>query len=149
MQELQEHLSRLCTDLIEIENELELVARSETHEPICEQELLAQVRAAVDRVRHLLWPHAEARNHGGGVDEALQRYRMQRVRTMLEDLTARLAEHELADVPEAQTFFTSIQEIATMAVERHLQQAEQGEQPCSRQQSAREPRAAPAERILA
>jgi len=128
VQDLQARLSRFCVGLAEIENELKQIARENGGQPIqiCEEALLGDVKSAVDRVRHLLWPYAEAAaRRTGGLDEALQKYRMQRVTTMLHDLTERVAEPRLAAMPEAQTFFSSIQEIATLAVEKHLERITQ------------------------
>ena len=123
MKDLTAKLSRLSAELVELERELRAVApRKHTPpEQICNHELLAEVKNAVDSIRHLLWPHVEASaRRSKGLDEALQRYRMQRVTDMLHDLKDRVAEPAVAAMPEAKSFFASIQEIATTAVEKHL-----------------------------
>ena len=128
MPDLQARLSRLSVELADIEQELNRIARENGGQPIqiCDEALLGDIKSAVDRVRHLLWPYAEAAaRRAGGVDEVLQRYRMERVTTMLNDLTQRVAEPRLAAIPEAQSFFSSIQEIATLAVEKHLERITQ------------------------
>jgi hypothetical protein len=61
-----------------------------------------------------------AANRANGIDHALQHYRMERVTAMLRELSERLTEPRLEALPEAQSFFSNIQEIATTAVEKHL-----------------------------
>jgi hypothetical protein len=122
--DLQALLKRLCSDLSQIEHELKQVARQQAGRPaeIRDEQLLAEAKSAVDRIRHLLWPYVEAAaKRAAGIDETLQKYRMERVTAMLHDLTDRVAEPELAAIPEAQSFFSDIQKIATTAVEKHLE----------------------------
>lgn len=120
MPDLQARLSRLCSDLTQLEHELkQLAQQQEGQATVCDQELLAETKGAVDRIRHLLWPHVQAA--GDGLDQALQKYRMERVTAMLHELSDRVGEPRLSAMPEAQSFFSNIQEIATTAVERHLE----------------------------
>ncbi len=120
MKDLTAKLSRLSAELCDLEQEL----RRRTPfggDPLCDPAVLDQLKAAVDNVRHLLWPYIQnSVKESEGIDEALQRYRMQRVTTMLNDLKERVAEPELSEMPEAKSFFASIQDIATTAVEKHL-----------------------------
>lgn len=127
MQDLQARLTRLCFDLAQLEYELKQVARQNDGQPveICNEEVLNEAKSAVDRIRHLLWPYVEAAaKRAAGLDEAIQKYRMERITTMLHELTDRVAEPRLAAMPEAQSFFSNIQEIATHAVEKHLERIE-------------------------
>lgn len=133
MEDLQARLMRLCSDIAELEQELNkhVDPDGEPTPEICEEQALSEAKSAVDRIRHLLWPYAQAAaKHSSGLDEALQRYRMERVTTLLHDLTDRVAEPRLAALPEAHSFFASIQEIATTAVEKHLERVTR--QPMSR-----------------
>ena len=126
MHDIEARLSRLSVDLVELEKQLKQIARDNGGQPIqiCEEAQLRDLHSAVDRVRHLLWPYVEAAaRRTRGLDEAIQMYRMQRVTTMLHDLTERDAEPGLAALPEVQSFFSSIQQIATTAVERHMERA--------------------------
>ena len=127
MKDLTAKLSRLSADLAELEQELRRLAPAKGNKPtkkFCDEAVLAEIKNAVDSVRHLLWPHVEEfARQNEGVDTAIQRYRMQRVTEMLHDLKDRVAEPAVAAMPEAKSFFASIQEIATTAVERHLERA--------------------------
>jgi len=117
-------LQRLCSSLSQIEHELKQLARQQGGRPVevSDRRLLAEAHGAVDRVRHLLWPYVEATaQRATGIDQALQKYRMERVTAMLHDLSDRVGEPQLAAVPEAQSFFSDIQKIATTAVEKHLE----------------------------
>jgi len=121
---MQARLSRLSVELVELEKQLKQIARDNGGQSIqiCEEALLRDLHSTVDRIRHLLWPHVEAAaRRTSDLDAALQKYRMQRVTTMLNDLTERAAEPRLAAMPEVQSFFSSIQQIATTAVERHME----------------------------
>lgn len=123
VEDLKTRLSRLCSDIAQIEHELKEVAQQQGGQTVelCDEQLLAEVKSAVDRVRHLLWPYVEAAaNRANGIDHALQHYRMERVTAMLRELSERLTEPRLEALPEAQSFFSNIQEIATTAVEKHL-----------------------------
>ena len=123
MQDLQARLTRLCFDLAQLEYELKKVAQQNDGQPveICNEQVLDEAKSAVDRIRHLLWPYVEAAaKRAAGLDEALQKYRMERITTMLQELTDRVSEPRLAAMPEARSFFSNIQEIATNAVEKHL-----------------------------
>ncbi len=140
--DLQARLTRLCAELSQIEHELKKVAQQQTGQPveICDEQLLTEAKSAVDRLRHLLWPYVEAAaKRTTGVDEALQKYRMEKVTAMLRELSERVAEDKLADLPEAQSFFTDIQKIATTAVEKHLERGGAGA-PLDRQQPLGEPK---------
>lgn len=124
MPALKARLSSLSVELAELEKQLKQIARDNGGRPIpiCEEALLNDLHSAVDRVRHLLWPYVEAAaRRTRGLDEALQTYRMERVTAMLHDLSERHAEPGLAAMPEVQSFFSSIQRIATTAVERHME----------------------------
>lgn len=127
MQDLQARLTRLVFDLAQIEHALKEVARQNDGQPseLCNEQVLNEAKSAVDRIRHLLWPYVEAAaKRALGLDQALQKYRMERITTMLHELTERVAEEpRLAATPEAESFFSSIQEIATNAVEKHLERA--------------------------
>lgn len=126
VEDLKARLSRLCSDIAQIEHELKQVAQQQDGQPVelCDEQLLAEVKSAVDRVRHLLWPYVEAAaNRANGIDQALQHYRMERVTAMLQELSERLTEPRLEALPEAQSFFSNIQEIATNAVEKHLERS--------------------------
>lgn len=123
MNDITAKLSRLSAELAEVEEDLRRIAPDKGSEPsrLCDEALLAEIKHAVDSIRHLLWPYVEtSAQKSKGIDEALQRYRMQRVTEMLHDLKDRVAEPAVARMPEAKSFFASIQEIATTAVERHL-----------------------------
>jgi len=114
----------LAHELRAIEKELGDTARKPGSQAgeLLDGELLAEVRAAIDRIRNILWPFVEAAaRRTDDVDHTLQRYRMQRVTDMLEGLKERVGEAKLAAAPEAPSFFANIQEIATTAVERHLE----------------------------
>ncbi len=128
MRDLQARLTRLVFELTQVEYELKQAARENGGQPIeiCNEEVLNEAKSAVDRIRHLLWPYVEAAaKRAAGLDQVLQKYRMERITTMLQDLTDRVAEEpRLAATPEAQSFFSSIQEIATNAVEKHLDRAD-------------------------
>ena len=124
MKDLQARLRRLCADIALLEEDLKTAAQGDGTQPLalCDEQVLSQAKGAVDRLRHLLWPYVEAAaKRAAGVDEVLQRYRMERVTTMLQELTDRVAEPRLAAMPGAQSFFSSIQQIATTAVEKHLE----------------------------
>ncbi len=124
MQDLQARLTRLVFDLAQIEYELKQVARQNDGPPVelCNEQVLNEAKSAVDRIRHLLWPYVEAAaKRALGLDQALQKYRMERITTMLHELTDRVAEPRMAALPEAQSFFSNIQEIATSAVEKHME----------------------------
>ena len=124
MHDIQARLSRVSTELVELEKLLKQIARDNGGQsvPICDQESLNDLHGAVDRVRHLLWPYVEAAaRRARGLDEALQTYRMQRVTAMLNDLSERVAEPRMAAVAGAEPFFSNIQQIATTAVERHME----------------------------
>jgi hypothetical protein len=127
VQDLQARLTRLCLELAQLEYALKQAARQSDGRPIeiCNEQVLNEAKSAVDRIRHLLWPYVEAAaKRAAGLDEALQRYRMERITSMLNELTDRVAEPGMAETPEVQSFFSSIQEIATTAVEKHLQRDE-------------------------
>ena len=125
MNDLTARLSHLSAELAELEEELRHLASAKNIEPakICDETTLTEVKNAVDRIRHLLWPYVQASVQRSSIDDELQRYRMQRVTQMLHDLRDRVAEPEVAAMPEAKSFFSSIQEIATTAVERHLKRS--------------------------
>lgn len=126
VQDLQARLTRLCFDLAQLEYELKQAARQNDGQPveICKEEVLNEAKSAVDRIRHLLWPYvAAAATRAAGLDEVLQKYRMERITTMLHELSDRVAEPRMAAMPEARSFFSNIQEIATTAVEKHLDRA--------------------------
>ena len=132
VKDLQARLTRLCLDLAQLEYQLKQLARQNDGEPaeICNEEVLNEAKSAVDRIRHLLWPYVEAAaKRATGLDQAIQRYRMERITTMLQELTDRVAEPKLEALPEAQSFFSSIQEIATTAVEKHLDRANREPEP--------------------
>ena len=118
MKDLTAKLSRLSDELCELEQELR---RRTPAERLCDRSTLEQLKAAVDNIRHLLWPYVtSSANESQGIDEAMHRYRMQRVTSMLNDLKDHVAEPQVSGTPEARSFFSSIQEIATTAVEKHL-----------------------------
>ncbi len=124
--DLQALLQRLCFDLSQIEHELKQLAQQPGGEPaaVSDQQLLTEAHGSVDRIRHLLWPYVEAAaKRAAGIDEALQKYRMEKVTAMLHELSDRVAEPQLAEIPEAKSFFSDIQKIATTAVEKHLERA--------------------------
>ncbi len=124
MQDLQARLTRLVFDLAQIEYQLKQTARQNDGQPIelCNEQVLNEAKSAVDRIRHLLWPYVEAAaKRALGLDQALQKYRMERITSMLHELTDRVAEPGVAALPDAQSFFSNIQEIATSAVEKHLE----------------------------
>ncbi len=131
MNDLTPRLRRLAEELRRMEDDLNRIAASQepTHhtEPgipagLDDLQLLTTVKTSLDSVRHLLWPYVEIAAHRSqtGVDLTLQRYRMERVTEMLENLQQRAAHPALPAMPEVHSFFEEIHEIAGKTVERHL-----------------------------
>jgi DNA repair exonuclease SbcCD ATPase subunit len=108
-----------------LEKELESASRTSSggFDAISE-ESLKEFKDSIDRIRHIVWPYVEAAAaQNNDLDTTLQRYRMERVTDMLENLKDRVATPDLQEVPEVRSFFTNIQQIATKAVEKHLERA--------------------------
>lgn len=129
MNDLSTRLRLLAESLRRIEKELEVIARQDAAdcgatlpEALLDLELLTQVKTTLDNVRHLLWPYVEVASQRSqhGLDETLQRYRMERVTQMLEDLKARATHPAMAPMPEVHTFLQGLQAITDSAVKRHL-----------------------------
>ncbi len=122
MKDLKARLTSLARALHEMEQELGSRARDNRRElDTLDEQVLRDFKSAIDRVRHMVWPYVEAAADHGDLDGAIQRYRMERVTDMLENLRTRVETPDLDDAPEVQSFFSNIQQIATSAVEKHLE----------------------------
>ena len=79
-------------------------------EEILSLELVGDFKAAVDKMRHLLWCYIEsvaARNGRYGVDYGLQTHRLQRCTEMLQMLRSS-GTPELGSLPAAKPFFEQV-----------------------------------------
>lgn len=128
MKDLEARLTSLARELHELEQELGVRARENRGElDALDEQVLGEFKSAVDRIRHMVWPYVEAAAaRSNDLDGAIQRYRMERVTDMLENLRSRVDTPDLHDAPEVQSFFSNIQQIATSAVEKHLERAGKG-----------------------
>ena len=127
MKDIQARLKTLATQLRDLEQELGLRAKDNHGElDDLDEAALRDFKDAIDGVRHMIWPYVEAAAaRTNDVDSTLQRYRMQRVTDMLQNLKSRVETPDLEDAPEVRSFFSNIQQIATAAVEKHLERLTQ------------------------
>jgi DNA repair exonuclease SbcCD ATPase subunit len=134
LKDLKTRLSSLSGELRAMQTELERAALQKGAEfDSLDEDLLKEFKDSIDRLRHVIWPYVEAvAARTDDVDTTLQRYRMERVTDMLENLKNRVETPDLGEVPEVRSFFSNIQQIATSAVEKHLERiAQAGSRPSS------------------
>ena len=129
MSELTDRILRVTEDLQVIQETLSAAAapgappevRERIMEDLLDKNMITELKAAVDHMRHLLWSYIEASSNKNPhmVTRTLQAVRMQRVTEMLKILQPGVAEARESAMPEAQSFFDAIQRIAASAVEKH------------------------------
>lgn len=128
MMSLKDRIRRATEDLLTIQSELDAAAsprtlpseRKRIMEELSDPRLTADLKHAVDHMRHLLWSYMEStsKQRQQDVAQTLQTVRMQRVTEMLRNLEPAV-EGQAASTPEATTFFDEIHKIANRALERH------------------------------
>ena len=129
MSELTERIRRVTEDLQVIQSTLSdaaapgapAEARERIMQELLDMSMIAELKAAVDHMRHLLWSYIEASSNKNPhmVTRTLQAVRMQRVTEMLKILQPGVQEARESATPEAQGFFDAIQKIAASAVDKH------------------------------
>jgi hypothetical protein len=111
-------IRRITSDLNVLEMELEWskIAEASAEEQgrwldeILSMELVGDFKAAVDKMRHLLWCYIESvatRNGSCNIDYSLQTHRLQRVTEMLQLLRSD-GTPELSSLPAAKPFFEQV-----------------------------------------
>lgn len=117
MDDICARIRRITDDLNALEMELEwskienasAEEQSRLLDEILSMELVGDFKAAVDKMRHLLWCYIEsvARNGRYSVDYSLQTHRLQRVTEMLQLLRSS-GTPELGSLPAAKPFFEQV-----------------------------------------
>jgi tRNA A37 methylthiotransferase MiaB len=111
-------LQKIVHDLMELNSELEkdlATLAVERNSPLLkEYALLAAFKGVVDHTRHLTWPYLlSAEQHAeDNVLHAMQRYRMERIRQMLD---AMQRDHEALGSKPVELFFNELQRKASAA----------------------------------
>lgn len=117
MDDICARIRRITSDLNSLEMELEwskienasAEEQSRLLDEILSMELVGEFKAAVDKMRHLLWCYIESVSRTGrySVDYGLQTHRLQRVTEMLQLLRSG-GTPELASLPAAKPFFEQV-----------------------------------------
>lgn len=125
-------MRRVSEDLQAIRKRLEELrlsdaANRQVVEELLNADLIKEFKRSIDEIRVFLWTNfqAAADQCGEGSDRSLQQLRLQRAAEMLRSVQEPVAAPVTPDQLEGESLFERLQNMADVAVERHMANSEE------------------------